>query len=272
MPLDPQTASFVRMHRPALEAAPVRHNLLIALLDRAARRDDGDGPPLAAWSLGGPGACALRLGDNNIVLGDLDRDQCAALAGITADLDYPGVIGPDRTADWFVDAAVAHGLRFGEPIPQRIYALSGPPRYPDAPGAARPVTPDDADRLGAWFVAFVAEALPHETPPARAEIEAMAGSGQAFFWEVAGEPVSMALIMRETATTAAISFVYTPPAERGRGYAGAATAAVAEEVFRRGKAQACLYTDLRNPISNRCYLGIGFEPVCDSAFWPRNSR
>jgi hypothetical protein len=45
----------------------------------------------------------------------------------------------------------------------------------------------------------------------------------------------------------------------------AVTAAVIESVFAEGKTMACLYTDLRNPSSNRCYARIGFRPVCDSA-------
>ena len=69
--------------------------------------------------------------------------------------------------------------------------------------------------------------------------------------------------------TAAIAAVYTPPDLRRRGYAGSVTAAVAELAFAQGKRTACLYTDLRNPFSNRCYAKIGFEPVCDSLHYPR---
>ena len=61
---------------------------------------------------------------------------------------------------------------------------------------------------------------------------------------------------------AAIAGVYTPPPLRGRGYAAAVTAAVVESVFAEGRTAACLYSDLRNPASNRCYAKIGFKPVC----------
>ena len=64
---------------------------------------------------------------------------------------------------------------------------------------------------------------------------------------------------------AAIAVVYTPPPLRGRGYAGSVTAALVEKAFAEGKSMACLYTDLRNPFSNRCYAKIGFKPVCDAA-------
>jgi predicted GNAT family acetyltransferase len=87
--------------------------------------------------------------------------------------------------------------------------------------------------------------------------------------DVDGEPVSMAGIVRQTRHAAAIAAVYTPPKLRGRGYAGSVTAAVVERVFAEGKAIACLYTDLRNPISNRCYAKIGFKPICPSWHYPR---
>ena len=61
----------------------------------------------------------------------------------------------------------------------------------------------------------------------------------------------------------------TPPSLRGRGYAGSVTAAVAERIFAEWKTAACLYTDLRNPSSNRCYAKIGFMPICKSWHYVR---
>jgi predicted GNAT family acetyltransferase len=78
----------------------------------------------------------------------------------------------------------------------------------------------------------------------------------------------MAAIVRRLRHTGAIGAVYTLPAHRGRGYAGSVTAAVAERIFAEGKTAVCLYTDLRNPMSNRCYAKIGFQPYCDSWHYP----
>ena len=97
-------------------------------------------------------------------------------------------------------------------------------------------------------------------------------SGNYSFWIVDGEPVSMAGINRRTRNTATIASVYTPPALRGRGYAGSVTAAVVERAFADGKSAACLYSDLRNPYSNRCYAQIGFTPVCESRHYPRRHQ
>ncbi len=72
----------------------------------------------------------------------------------------------------------------------------------------------------------------------------------------------MAALARATRNAAAIGLVYTPPDLRARGHAGSVTAALTEHIFASGMTTACLFTDLRNPYSNRCYAKIGFKPVC----------
>jgi predicted GNAT family acetyltransferase len=111
--------------------------------------------------------------------------------------------------------------------------------------------------------------VPHDPLPCRERLVQIASEGRHQFWIVDGEPVAMANIVRRTRNVAAISGVYTPLSLRGRGYAGSITAAVVERIFAEGKTAACLYTDLRNPASNRCYAKIGFEPVCRSWHYPR---
>src|SRR5262249_47398572 len=106
------------------------------------------------------------------------------------------------------------------------------------------------------------EAVPREAPPDRTELETAVGEGCYWFWEKDGEPVSVAGIVRRTRNTVAIAGVYTPPALRGRGYAGSVTATIAGEIVASGKT-ATLFTDLRNPASNRCYARIGFKPIAD---------
>ena len=44
-----------------------------------------------------------------------------------------------------------------------------------------------------------------------------------------------------------------------------------ERAYAEGKRIACLYIDLRNPYSNRCYAKIGFEPVCGSLHIPKRA-
>jgi predicted GNAT family acetyltransferase len=60
-----------------------------------------------------------------------------------------------------------------------------------------------------------------------------------------------------------IRYVFTPPALRGRGFAGAATAAACLAARRDGASEVVLFTDLANPTSNGLYQRLGFRPVHD---------
>jgi len=261
-----QPREFVEHHRPALERDEVKHNLILGILGRFAGEDP---PGLRRWTLGAPGECAIQTPRYPIILGEVTPAQCRALAEATRDLDYPGVVGPDRTAQHFAERAVELGIKFLDPIPQQINALREAPKYPGAPGRARAVTPEDAVLFGDWMLAFGREAVPHEPVSTREALEKAAAQGRHHFWVVDGEPVSMAGIARRIRHVAAIAPVYTPPALRGRGYAGSVTAAVVERIFAEGKTAACLYVDLRNPYSNRCYAKIGFKPAYLSWLYPR---
>jgi predicted GNAT family acetyltransferase len=114
------------------------------------------------------------------------------------------------------------------------------------------------------MTAFGKEAVPHDPAIPKERLLEIAGQGRHWFWIVNDEPVSMAAIARRTRRGAAINAVYTPPSHRRKGYAGSITACVVETIFAEGKKVACLYTDLSNPYSNRCYAKIGFKPVCRS--------
>jgi RimJ/RimL family protein N-acetyltransferase len=262
-------AEFAALHTPALQADEVRFNQLIAAIAAAAQERPAD---LRHWTLGAPGHCAVQRPGRAILLGNLDEAECRQLARATMEIDYPGVGGSGRTPGDFVEHASALGARFEDPMPQRIHVLSGAPRYPGAPGAARTVDAADAPLLFEWLTAFHREAVPHDPPFEQASAETTATSGRYLFWTVGGMPVSMAAIVRRLQHTGAISSVFTPPDRRGRGYAGSVTAAVADRIFAEGRRAACLHTDLRNPMSNRCYARIGFKPHCDAWHYLRSKE
>jgi len=261
-----QPREFAVYHLAALEADEARYNLILAILARLAADAPSD---IQHWTLGSPGQCAVQEPGWPIAIANLGQAECRQLAEQTKELDYPGVVGPGLTAKWFAERAVQLGIEFLEPIPQQIHVLDSAPKYPGAAGRARLVRTDDGSLFADWIIAFTREATPHDALPDREKLIPVAGEGRYMFWVVDGEPVSMAGIARRTRNAAAIAGVYTPPALRGRGYAGSATAAVVELAFAQGKTLACLYTDLRNPFSNRCYAKIGFKPVCASWHYPR---
>ena len=257
---------FAKMHLPALEADEVRFNVQIAVLTAAVTNTPAG---FAYWTLGAPGHCAIRSPGRAILLGNLDKTECHKLVQVTTHDDTAGVVGADETAHWFVEQAKSAGMKFEAPIPQRIHVLAEPPRHPTTTGLPRVVTAADAPLLFEWLTAFHQEAVPHDPPVMKEHADKSAESGRYLFWNIDDQPVSVAAISRRLKQTAAIAPVYTPPRLRGRGYAGSVTAAVVDRIFAEGRTTACLYTDLRNPMSNRCYAKIGFKPYCDAWHYVR---
>lgn len=92
--------------------------------------------------------------------------------------------------------------------------------------------------------------------------EQLVTRGKAFLWKNAsGSLVSMASIVRESPNTSSISLVYTPPDERGKGYAGQLMETLSQSQLNTGKVACNLFTDLDNPTSNKVYLRIGYQQI-----------
>jgi predicted GNAT family acetyltransferase len=73
----------------------------------------------------------------------------------------------------------------------------------------------------------------------------------------------MAARTRPTPRGESISYVYTPPEHRRRGYATAVVARLSQEILDEGKQFCSLYTDLSNATSNSIYRKIGYRPIAD---------
>lgn len=77
------------------------------------------------------------------------------------------------------------------------------------------------------------------------------------------QPVSMLAIVRETENFSIISWVYTPPNSRAKGFATTAVYKLTELMLGTHEKQCALFTDKANPISNRIYQNIGYQPVSE---------
>jgi len=128
---------------------------------------------------------------------------------------------------------------------------------------------EDQKTLSEFFSAFHAEAVPHEPAPAdpgRLAASAVA-NGSAFVWEQGHGPICLAVYGREVGGGASIGPVYTPPTQRGHGYASALVAALSQHLLETGRRYTCLFTDLNNPTSNKIYEQVGYRAVSDYAQW-----
>jgi hypothetical protein len=142
------------------------------------------------------------------------------------------------------------------------------------PGALRQATVDDLDLVTSWFARFMADAdeqagrVPGSSPSEgadRASATRRVESGSCWLWcNPEGRPVHLTAGGPPSLGVARIGPVYTPPTERGRGYAAAAVAQVSRLLL-GGGARVCLFTDQANPTSNALYARLGYEPVTDMA-------
>jgi FR47-like protein len=143
-----------------------------------------------------------------------------------------------------------------------------------APGGLQAATEDDVELVTEWFGAFMGDAdeqagrlrgaSAHDVPD-RAEMLRRLGAGWLWFWvSQAGERVHLTGASPPAFGVARVGPVYTPPAERGRGWASNAVAEISRRIQAEG-ARVCLFTDQANPTSNKIYAALGYQPVADMA-------
>ncbi len=265
-----QTSDFDAFHEAALEADEIRHSLLLSIMGRLRAHPQQSG--IKTWTLGSPGACAAQTPGYPIVLGNLSKVECHAFAEAMGKTDYPGVVGTGDTALWFAESARQLGVEFIEKIPQDIQALRMPCQVPSVPGFPRQLLAKDFRLFRAWIHAFIREAVPSDPVPSDDALMNDLRSRRHWLWIYEDKPVSMAAITRRTRSVAFVNSVYTPAEHRNRGFGAAITAIVSREIFDEGRQAACLYTDLRNPASNRCYAKLGFVAVCKSWLVIRSNK
>ena len=71
----------------------------------------------------------------------------------------------------------------------------------------------------------------------------------------------MAAIHRQIDDIATISMVYTPIPHRKKGYGKKVTALLTQELLNNGFSICNLFTDMRNPTSNKIYQEIGYKRI-----------
>ncbi|WP_337873555.1 GNAT family N-acetyltransferase [Exiguobacterium sp.] len=155
---------------------------------------------------------------------------------------------------------------------QGLYRLDEVEDIEMAKGHMRKATTADQAQLEAWYSAFEAESGLRSSPPEKVTkaIDTMLKNDDAVFWEVGGQLVSCAKRSRPTENGITVSFVYTSPDARGRGYARSLVADLSRQLLET-KSFCVLYTDLTNPTSNKIYREVGYDKIMDSA-WVRLAR
>jgi predicted GNAT family acetyltransferase len=176
----------------------------------------------------------------------------------------PGVVGPEQIATAFSEAWVrethSSSVIF---MKQRVYVLYRVIFKSEVQGRFRQATTNDINIIKKWFMKF-SEAVGEKIGLAEAINRALekTKAGEVYLWDT-GLPVSMSSKNRPSRHGIVISGVYTPPRQRGRGYATACVASLSQLMLDSGYKFCSLFADLANPTSNNIYQRIGYRPVAD---------
>jgi len=153
--------------------------------------------------------------------------------------------------------------------PLRIYKLERVSPVSGVSGSMRPAHDDDEGLLLDWIKWFYQDSMMDIPDPERIQrqTEKYLSSEPLLrgmmFWEDGIQPVSMAGYAGPTPNGIRIGAVYTPPAQRKKGYASACVAGLSQYLLDLGFQFCFLFTDLMNPTSNHIYQQIGYQAVSD---------
>jgi len=173
-----------------------------------------------------------------------------------------GIIAPVRLAECFADAYCGSIISKKKHMTMIIMQLDKLAEYTKAPGYCRMLCEDDLSFTPGWECAFCVECkIPVYTlEESEKRIRTRIGKNTHYIW-VDEKPVAQAAWGRTTPNSAAISWVYTPPGHRGKGYATSVVAELSKAIFESGKSSCCLFADAANPASQGVYKKLGYYEV-----------
>ncbi|MGO8874484.1 MAG: GNAT family N-acetyltransferase [Acidimicrobiales bacterium] len=245
-----------------LAARPVEHNLVLTLLHERATR-----PQPGRYWVAREGAIVVGVGfqsplDFAVTLTPMQPEAAKAIAEAASGVGalLPGVSGEAGTAATFAGHWTEIHKTAARPLAgQRLYRLGDLHLPEGVSGLLRPANEADLSLVGTFvreFLDFIGETgFDAEVLTRRVE------GGQAWLWED-GEPVCLALHSLPIEGVTRIQTVYTPPALRRRGYAGACVGFLSKRLRAAGH-ECVLYTDLGNPTPNSVYRKLGYDAVVE---------
>jgi uncharacterized protein len=266
--------SFLSRVEPMLERREAANNVPLGLAHAIKDHPERFGKPYL-WSVddeaGNVKTVVFWTPPFNLLLvtEQLDEDELTLVVQSFIDqgLRPVGVTGTVEVAHAFADIWTRlTGQTSSTTVQMRAFELRQVKPPLNVAGEMVEATVEDHELLVDWYGGFYVDAMPH-VPMTRDDLSKSVDSylrpGMTYLWKVDGQPTAMAVRSRETRHGAVISLVYTPPEQRGHGYASALVAALSQHILDSGKEFAALFTNIDNPTSNKIYQQIGYQPVAD---------
>ena len=268
---DSNPAVFLQDAGPLLYAREAEYGLPLGLVEALQTYLKPEITPLLlrVTESGVTTAVCVQTRPENVMVSHLSDDQAAALSAYFHEhkISLAGAIGPAQSVRAFCASYSEAPVHVR--MSQRILQLTqvNPPQL--APGRLRIAESTDFDTVSRFFHEFHVECLPYEipTPESLARlIEDRIGRKTVYLWEWDDSVVSSAHTTRPTRNGMSIGPVYTPPTARGKGYASNLMAALSQRLLDGSKRFCVLFTDTRNPTSNKIYESIGYREIGTSEF------
>jgi predicted GNAT family acetyltransferase len=248
------------------------HNLLLGICSQL--RPAPGGPRPAAYlahvrSGRRVVAVALRTPPHNLVLSEIESPEAIELLvedSAEAQPELPGVLGPREASRRFAELWERRlGREASLGMAQRILCCESVLEQPHEGGRMRHATAADRPLLLEWYGEFLRETFGHQRRSPEESVDytlQRSGDEGPYLWEDPS-PVALAGCGGPTPHGIRIGPVYTPPPQRGRGYASALVSELTRRLLGGGRRFCFLFTDLANPTSNHIYQRIGYRPVTD---------
>lgn len=127
---------------------------------------------------------------------------------------------------------------------------------------------DDLDCLAQWRVEYNIEELAEKDSPelrhaTRVDMVRYMHEGRVWILKKNGSPAAMTAFNVVTTEAVQVGGVYTPPANRSKGYARTAVAASLLDARNEGVQTGILFTGIENYPAQKAYIALGFKRIGD---------
>jgi predicted GNAT family acetyltransferase len=267
---------FLTHAQAALEADEAAHSLILGICTRLKNQPAQAPSRVCLKTIEDEGGLALAVmmdPPHNLTMSGQPADLDCSLGLLVSELSgegwtIPGVQAPAPIARLFAEKW-AKKSQGGFQLTGRLNLLElrqAPPALaPFSSGQARlrPASQDELALIARWCYAFTLEVFKTaDEAEARQVAEQRTRDGDIFVWEDDGQVVSMAMKTRPTRRGISVSYVYTPPELRGKGYATACVAELSRQLLQSGWEFCTLFVDVANLPACRAYQKIGYSLVC----------
>lgn len=252
--------------------------ILYSNASRAGLEDAGEarqGTYVARFAAGAITALAAHYSNGNVcVQGDAGLEGCVLEAARRSGRRVKGILGPLALVSRARSALGLDGAKTAHDGAEALFVLDlerleVPEQLASGRVSCRPPTPEEIERpLAAWGAAYCVETLgatpsPELEAAERELMEAWRREGRSFVLERDGELVAYTGFNAIARDIVQVGGVWTPPAQRRRGYARCAVAGSLLEARKAGARRSTLFTSLENVAAIRAYGALGYRRLSD---------